>query len=137
MRYPRRIRFVAAIVALFSLLFMQLAVAAYVCPKQTASPHRVHVADRAASTAASGADCCLQMDKDNPSLCHAHDHASKPQPLEQAAVAAIAAFVPTGWVLTLADGREPLAGGLDADAASLIANSSAPPIAIRHCCFRL
>jgi hypothetical protein len=132
MRYPRRTKFVTAIVTLFSLLFMQLAVASYACPKLTP------VEPPAVMMQASGqpmADC-PEIDKQRPSLCQAHAHKT-PQSLDKAEPPPVQPFVPVSLVALIEAPDEAIPTGFSTPASFLLASSTAPPIAIRHCCFRL
>lgn len=110
-------------VALFSMLFMQLALAAYRCPV-----NEVAVAMETP---------CESMDPSQPSLCKAKatDLAAKLS-LDKPDLPAVLPFVPadlaglvldTGW-LTWPPGAS--------TASPSLARSIAPPIPIQHCCFR-
>jgi hypothetical protein len=132
MRLSRQSRFVTAAVALFSLLFMQLAVAAYACPKFAPMTAQAVMLD------ASGAPMkdCPQVDKQSPSLCQA-DSNQAPQSLDKPPAPAVQAFVPTGlFVLLVIQDQSTVASGPPAES-FLRAPGTSPPIAIRHCCFRL
>jgi hypothetical protein len=132
MRYSRRTRFVAALAALFGLLFMQLATAAYACPKL--SP----VQQQSAMLDASGQPMkdCAELDKQSPSLCQADNHRA-PQSADTASPPSIQPFVPTGLIVHVVTADELIPLGFTIPAAFLHASSTAPPIAIRNCCFRL
>lgn len=123
MKFCRRSRFVTAVVMLFSLLFMQLAVASYSCPA-------------AGNLAMSGANCA-GMDQDQPSLCKAKavDQAAK-QSLDKPDAPPVLPFIPvelagqvalTAWTAVTADW---MAAPPD------WSRCVAPPIAIAYCCFR-
>lgn len=132
MRYPRRTKLVTAIVTLFGLLFMQLAVAAYACPKL--SP----IEQPAVMMEASGqpmADC-PGIDRQSPTLCQAHAHKT-PQSLDKAEPPPVQPFVPMSLVALIEAPDEAIPTGFSTPASLLLASSTAPPIAIRHCCFRL
>jgi hypothetical protein len=130
MRHPRRIRLVSAIVALLSLLFMQLAVAAYACPNLV-PVQSTPMLDSAGQPMAN----CPQIDRQSPTLCHEHVHKQTPS-LDKPDTPAVMPFVATGFALTLVwldHGAAPPAPPL----VFLHASGTSPPIAIRHCCFRL
>jgi hypothetical protein len=131
MRYSRRTRFVAALVALFGLLFMQLAMAAYACPKLSPVQQQSTMLD------ASGQPMkdCSELDKQSPSLCEAGSHQA-PQSADTSSPPSIQPFVPTGLIVHLAAADELIPPGFTIPAC-LHASSTAPPIAIRNCCFRL
>jgi hypothetical protein len=130
MSHPRRIRLLSAVVALFSLLFMQLAVAAYACPNlipaQTAP-----MLDSAGQPMAD----CPQTDQQSPTLCHEHTHKLTPS-LDKPDTPSVMAFVATGFVLPVLWSDEAMALP-DPPRGFLHTSGTSPPIAIRHCCFRL
>ena len=112
----------AALVALFSMLFMQLAVASYACPGNGAP-------------AVSTADCA-GMDASQPSLCKAKssDLTSR-QSLDKPDLPPLLPFAPADLAGLVAD-VEPLPLRAEWRAAPPgWARSIAPPIAIQHCCF--
>jgi hypothetical protein len=127
MRYPRRIKFVTAVVALFSLLFMQLAVAAYACPKLPPVEQPAVMLDASGQPMAD----CPEIDKQSPSLCQAHSN-KLPQSLDKAEPPSVQPFVPMGLVAMVAVPGETILAGFTIPASFLLAPSTAPPIAIRH-----
>ena len=127
----RRTRLVTALVAWLSLLFMQLAVAGYVCPDSASKR-----ADMAAMSE-SGMPCAqamtLMQDDVQPGLCQAHCQADsqtaeryQPPSIDpQALPAADAmAFLATGLAVVPLQSPH-------------LKRTTAPPLAIRHCCLRL
>lgn len=131
MKSIRSFRVVAACIALFSMLFMQLAVAAYACPGASMGGQSVAVP----SVAMAG---CEGMDRSQPTLCHvyARGDAAK-QSLDKPPAFDVPPFVPMALVMAL-DLVE--RSSLLDDAPwmpALRSRSTAPPIAIRHCCFRI
>jgi hypothetical protein len=130
MTRSRRNRFLTTVVALFSLLFMQLAVAAYACPEL--SP--VQQAPMLDADGQPMADC-LQMDRDSPSLCHAHTH-KVAQSLDKPDAPSVLPFIATGFALQVLWSEDTVfVSTLPLDSPHPAGTS--PPIAIRHCCFRL
>ena len=135
MRLLRSSRFAAALVALFSMLFMQLAVASYVCPGESIGGHSFAgaMADMPVDHAMTD---CEDMDPVQPHLCHAYDQSDnqsldKPQlPVVQPFIATGMA-VPIGAVTPVYVPDTPLADGVR------LAHAIAPPIAIRNCCLRI
>jgi hypothetical protein len=114
---------------LTSLLVMQLAVAAYACPGQPGAVVRVVMADM---------PDCPGMDVEQPTLCHIASHGDTERPSPAGAqVPDVPPFMPLALVAVLA----PLERGQQANAVlapiALLRHPSAPPIAIRHCCFRI
>lgn len=133
MKPSRSTRFVAAVIAVISLLFTQLAMASYACPGVT-TPARMAMA--AAGNGMADMDHCTGMDKAQPSLCHAHTH-SDPQSLNKPDLPSVLPFLVIGPVLSvvlLDDGVAP--PGVIAAMPSL-SHATEPTMAIRHCCFRI
>lgn len=132
MIWIRRTRLHTAFFALVSLLFMQLAVAGYVCPGAGSN-----VSDRSAMAEA-GMPCAqsmtLNMDEEQPNLCHAHcqtghqsaDKHELPSPVAFSAL-------PANFSLQIAF---PVFSEAPLQAPHL-QRTTAPPVAIRNCCFRL
>jgi hypothetical protein len=118
-------RILTALIALVSLLFMQLAVAAYACPIQTQEkPVAMAMAD------------CHGMDRMSPSLCQAHAEAGK-QSLDKAPTPAVQPFIAAAVLVEVAglDLLTPPSLGILASSAT--SSGASPPIAILHCCFRI
>ncbi len=130
MKPSRRFRCFAAILALISLLYMQLAVAAYACP----GLDRLQVA--AAETAMADMPGCSGMDTEQPNLCYASGQSGK-QSLDKPPVPGIPPFIPAGYATPLylseaVDGSLPCFGGEQP-----YSHAADPPLSILHCCFRL
>ena len=126
-------RIIAVVLTIFSLLFMQLALAAYVCPGMAQSQDMM-----AGVSLAMDMPGCDGMDREQPTLCHAHaqDQASK-QTLDKPDLPVVAPFIATSLVQTLVSLPVLFTPDHPAIAAHYPAHSSAPPVAILHCCFRL
>jgi hypothetical protein len=125
MKLRRSHRIVAALIALASLLFMQLAVAAYACPMQAReAPAPMAMAD------------CHNTDRINPSLCHAHAEATK-QSLDKAATPAVQPFIAGAVLVEVAGLDQLMPHSVSVAPSSVPAAGAAPPIAILHCCFRI
>ncbi|ROZ78263.1 hypothetical protein [Ramlibacter sp. WS9] len=126
----RRHRLITVLFALVSLLFMQLAVAGYVCP----------VEDKVAEVAAMaevGMPCAGDMptvDAEQPGLCHAHCQ-SAPQTADKLPSVAPVGAVATGFTYTIEPARAPVAAPLGRAPSML--RTTAPPISVRNCCFRI
>ena len=132
MSIRRRYRLIAVLFALFSLLFMQLAVAGYACPANT------KVGEVAAMTEA-GMPCAGEMsttDTEQPGLCHAHCQSAQQtaDKLKLPSLTPVGA-VATGFAYCIEPTRIALAAP-PARAPSLL-RITAPPIAVRNCCFRI
>lgn len=133
MRLPRKHRVLTVLIALFGMLFMQLAVASYVCP---GLPSAGAEQSMAAPDDEQGMPDCNQSGSAKSPLCHEHCQDGKslldkpevrtPAP---AAVLLSAIFTAAQPVLPAIEPR--------GDASSLLQRITAPPISIRHCCFRI
>lgn len=110
-------RVITALIALVSVLFMQFAVASYACP-------------------AVKVDNCHGMDMEQPSLCHAHEQAGN-QSLDKPPVPPVAPFVPATLVTLLVADKPVQPSQTDRADTFFLTRATAPPLAIRHCCFRI
>ena len=128
----RRHRLTTVLLALFSLLFMQLAVAGYSCPVSGSQGHGV------AAMAQADMPCAESMtgpvDEAQPNLCHAHCQGGEQASDNQPAQLPVMGFGSLSF-LTVALLAPPVPG--TAPLPSLIARQTAPPLAIRNCCLRL
>jgi hypothetical protein len=128
----RRHRLITVLFALVSLLFMQLAVAGYVCPGSESK-----VAE-AAAMAEAGMPCAesmpLSMDDQQPNLCHAHCQTSQQSADKHELPSPVAlGALPADFSLQVAVpvfSQGPLQ-------APHLQRTTAPPVSIRNCCFRL
>ncbi len=124
-RNSRR-RLFTVLFALASLLFAQLALASYVCP---GSGSKVVEASMPCAELMS-----MAMDEEQPNLCQAHCQAS--QQKADTYQTPVLASLP-------ADGADYLSTRILASAsgvplqAPLLRRTTAPPLAIRNCCFRI
>jgi hypothetical protein len=132
MKLTRSSRFATAIVTLFCLLFMQLAVAAYACPSLEARQAPSLMRDAAGIPMAN----CDGIDHQSPSLCHAHSEQGK-QSLDKAQTPPVQPFVASGVVIAVTASLKPIPAGVALPDAFLMAASADPPLAILHCCFRI
>ena len=128
----RRNRLVTVLFALLSLLFMQMAVAGYACPGTGSK-----VAE-AAAMADAGMPCAgamsMNIDDEQPNLCHAHCQADSQSAhtYQLPSLAAVDAL-PTAPALQVA----PLPFVEAPPQAPHLRRTTAPPLSIRNCCFRL
>ena len=119
------------LIAVISLLFTQLALASYVCPGLVPSQQ----------VSAAGGDMqamagCAGMDLEQPGLCRALDQTGQ-QSLDKPDFPHVPPFIATGPVLVLVApdiNVPPAAAALDS---VLLTRTTAPPLSIRHCCFRI
>lgn len=133
MKLSRSSRLVAAVVALFSILFMQLAVASYACPSLGAADHASQAMAAMPMEDMAG---CHDLDPEQPSLCHAYGQTGN-QSLDKPAVPPLQPFLAVGFGQPVS----PLAATLPPDFAfpltTFLTHATAPPLAIRNCCFRI
>lgn len=137
MKFFRSSRLITACILLVSMLFMQLAVAGYACPNLNIGPAEpvsismsMSADDDMAMSGCSGADTA------QPSLCQANDQAGNqsldkpPLPLVQPFMAVALTLVFPNVELAVSDtGAEPVS--------PLLLRTTAPPLSIRNCCFRI
>jgi hypothetical protein len=128
MRFSRRTRWFAVVLALFGMLCMQLAVAAYACPK---------VDNEAQAEMMANMPGCTGMDNTQPSLCKSHCH-PKQQLVDKAELPPVAPFALSGLgYLAGITVAPPVPQPADAFARAQQARATAPPLAIANCCFRI
>lgn len=130
MRLSRRSRLVTALIALVSVLFMQLAAAAYACPTIPA-----YTVD-AVSTPDVMADCDGMMDLEQPALCFAKSQEGN-QSLYKPPVPDVQPAVAVELVPAVGDAYTPYRPVSSHAQASWLMRVSAPPVSIRNCCFRI
>lgn len=126
----RRHRLVTVLFALCGLLFMQLAVAGYACPVGGKT-------GEIAAMAEAGMPCAGDMsviDTEQPGLCHAHCQSAK-QSVDKVQTPTPMGAVATGFTYTI-EPTKVSRPARPAPAPSLL-RSTAPPIAVRNCCFRI
>lgn len=132
MKLSRTFRLFTALVAILSVLFMQHAVAAYLCPGVPMGGNAVVM------KAMPDMPGCTGMDSDQSTLCHvyAQGDAAK-QTLDKPPAMAHPAFVPVLMMVSMAIFDLPIAPPVHPPSYIALARPVAPPIAIQHCCFRI
>lgn len=133
MKPSRPSRFIAAFIALVSMLFMQFAVASYACPDIETGGD---VLAMSAGIAHPDMPGCAGRDMAQPNLCDAHDKVGS-QSLDKPQLPQIQPFIAIGSVLawsTLDAAYRPATAQPEA---SLLTRATAPPLSIRNCCFRI
>ncbi|WP_425514487.1 hypothetical protein [Collimonas antrihumi] len=134
MKLSRPSRLIAALIVLVSMLFMQLAVAGYACPTLNAGQIDESVSMSMDSEQAMSG--CAGVDKEQPSLCHANDQAGN-QSLDRPSVPHVQPFMAAALTLVFQN-IEIVDNSNDAQPNSLLlVRSTAPPLSIRNCCFRI
>ena len=139
MHHSRQFRVIAALMALLGMLFMQLAVASYVCPippSASASAAATAGGMRDATAALSAMPGCVDMETAPPTLCHAHEQAGN-QSLDRPDLPQVQPYVGIGLAFRVVAAPAPTPDSIigASNVADLRAN--APPISIRNCCFRI
>lgn len=130
MKFTRLSRSVAVIVAIISVLYMQLAVASYACPglnQEQMAVERVDMDDMAG---------CSGMDTEQPSLCYAAAQTGK-QSLDKPHAPGVAPFIPTGFAALIYWSEAFNVFAPDRDGSLTLTRVTEPPLAIRNCCFRI
>ncbi|PWF48444.1 hypothetical protein [Massilia glaciei] len=139
MKPSRPSRYFAALVTLFCLLFTQLALASYACPKlaMPAAAMNAPAAEMGDMGGCEGMGMGIGMglDMDQPGLCKAHCEAGN-QSLDTSGQAQIPSFVPVELVVVLFGGVDQHALANPSDP-NRLTRTTAPPLAIRNCCFRI
>jgi hypothetical protein len=134
MKLSRPSRIVAALIVLISMLFMQLAVAGYACPA-----FKIGQVSESASMSMEGDQAmagCEGMDKSQPSLCHASDQAGN-QSLDKPPMPHVQPFMAAALTLVFRN-IQIVDNSTDTPPNSvLLTRSTAPPLSIRNCCFRI
>jgi hypothetical protein len=134
MNVARPSRVIAAIITTFSLLFTQLALASYRCPGLYAAKPQAMVADAMKMSDCASMD--MDMDMDLPGLCHSHCEAES-QTADTPSAPLVQPFVAAELTVVLSP-AEPVAPSHAARTEGvLLKRSTAPPLAIRNCCFRI
>jgi hypothetical protein len=136
MKNLRPSRVLGAILAIVSMLFMQLVLAGYVCPQTDGSRLAPAPAAVAVSGAAVSMPDCVDTDVTQPTLCQASAHTVH-QSLDKHELPSLQPFVPADLILILVSTSLPKSSS--ALALDTVRQSGAPPtpLAIRHCCFRI
>lgn len=135
MKLSRPSRFVAALITLLSMLFMQLAIAGYACPERKIERVSESVAMSTDAADQNMVDCQV-MEKAQPSLCDALDQAGS-QSLDRPELPRVQSFIavaPAPAFLAIPPAYRPIAARPDS---FLLARITAPTLSIRNCCFRI
>ncbi|MES2899346.1 MAG: hypothetical protein V4723_06425 [Pseudomonadota bacterium] len=135
MKTSRTSSIVAAIVAIFSMLFMQVAVASYVCP---GVPMGSLNEGASVKTAMAEMPNCDGMDPAQSTLCHLYAVGEPPaQSLAKTPVPDVGPFVPAILIMELRIFNIALIPDSNPFVPIALTRTTAPPIAIRNCCFRI
>ena len=129
-------RLVTALIALASLLFMQLAVAAYACPMLSLQTQTQTQTQAQTPPIAMPMADCHAMDTDSPSLCGAQSDVGK-QSLDKPATPHVEPFAAAAVLVKVVAKEALKPTGASIRAWPIPAALAAPPIAVRHCCWRI
>lgn len=132
MQLARRARLITLLLAVWAILFGQIALAGYSCPG-TAKVAEI------AQMAEAGMPCAETMsrvmDDEQPGLCHAHCQAAQSS-ADSYQPPVLASLMQLGPVLTLASLEAPRHAP-PAPTAEAKPREGGPPLTIRNCCFRI
>jgi hypothetical protein len=131
MHLARRTRLITLLIAVWAILFGQLALAGYSCPSIAKVAEIVQMADAGMPCAQS---MSRTMDEERPGLCHAHCQAAQSSP-DTYQPPVLASLLQLGPVLTVAS-LEAAPQPLPALKANIGLPEGGPPLTIRNCCFR-
>ena len=132
MKFSRPSRVLAAIITIFSLLFTQLALASYACPGlNPAKPAMV-----ATGTADMPGCTSMNMETPQPGLCHSHCEAGN-QTADTAQAPLVQPFVAAELTVVLSVAESVAPSHASQPEGVLLKRSTAPPLSIRNCCFRI
>jgi hypothetical protein len=132
----RQSRFFSALIAIFSMFFMQFAIAGYVCPElKPFSPETVPSASVEAVD--NSIPNCHESDLEQPNLCNAHAQVGD-QSLDKHELPSVKPFV-AGFLANVVLAFDSASSSTAAASTSmkLLERSTAPPASIRNCCFRI
>ena len=133
MKLSRRLRSLAAFLALLGVLMSQLALATYACPGAQA----MAMAAVTLNEIPGGAGCCGEgVPAPQPALCAAHCQQGD-QSLDKLAALVVPAIPLAAILPGLFAPIEPPAAAPPGEQQSLLARATAPSVAVRHCCLRV
>lgn len=112
---------------------MQLAVAAYACPALSMDHHSQAMP---VGAPAPEMPACHDMDPVQPSLCHAYGQSGN-QSLDKPVVPPLQPFMAVGFGLPLLAIDVAYRPALAPPQTSFLTHATAPPVAVRNCCFRI
>ena len=129
MKLPITIRGLAALLTMISLLFMQLAIASYVCPLPSSTP-TIH------SNSVAMQMPCNQSDHMQPGLCHARasDIGNKLS-LDIPDTPFVDVFLPVTMAQTIDMKVVDTMVGNQRNRADVHVRATSPPTLLLHCCF--
>lgn len=136
MKLARSSRVVAALIALMSVLFSQLAVAAYVCQSTQLTQAITAAQEYDPPAGHQQSPDCAEAGSDSPALCHAHCQLGT-QSLDKPPAPSISPFVAMTRLAAIGQDHKLLRVSSYKNDPVLIRPTSAPSLSIRNCCFRI
>jgi hypothetical protein len=135
MKMSRPSNLLAALIALVSILFMQFAIAAYTCPVSERG-YSDGTATVLFSGGAPGMPGCETLDLEKPNLCQAESQ-KRGLSLEKPGLPNVPAFAPSILVTTVSPIPPIVPTKFSLLSVGVSSRTTAPPLAIRNCCFRI
>ena len=138
MRLSRRPRLVATLLALISVLFTQLAVAAYACPSMQIAQAMESIAISATAIDHQNMAGCeeMEMDREAPVLCQNHGQTGH-QSLDKPEVPDVLPFTATLLMQSLSVAASSYQSVAPPAENIFLKRTTAPPLSIQNCCFRI
>lgn len=124
MRTLGKLNFVAALIALFSMLFNSYALASYSCPGLN---------QNMGSTSEHSMPGCKNMDQNQPGLCHAHAQVGH-QSLDKPQLPTLAPFIAATVLFVFRPEDKELFSDLPSSLP--LTRATAPSASIQYCCLR-
>ena len=131
MIFRSRVRKSAAWLAAVAMLFAQLAVAAHACAASSGASTAAVLA-----TAHGDGSPCHEMDTQPDSVCLQHC-ADSPQSFDNHPVATVFPLAGLAYTLGRSDRVAVFLQSEERHSSALLARVTAPPLAVRNCCFRI
>lgn len=136
MKFSRPSRLLAAFIVLISMLFMQFAVAGYTCPNFNVAPLGDSMSMPMPMDGDQAMAGCVGSDKLQPNLCHAQDQSSN-QSLDKPATPHVSPFLASALTVVFRNIELTSPSAVQQPNSLLLTRSTAPPLSIRNCCFRI
>jgi hypothetical protein len=136
MRLSRRSRFAAAVIALLGVLFTQLAVAAYACPRMQIAQAMASIAAPVAAANHHDMPGCGGMAVEKPTLCQDHGQGGN-QSLDKPELPHVSPFMTATLMQAVHHDERALPSAIPSAAGLSLTRTTAPPLSIQHCCFRI
>lgn len=136
MRLSRQFRFFTALLALCSVLFTQVAVAAYACPSMEIAHVMESVTASTMAAAHHAMPGCDGMEMETPPLCHDHGQGGN-QSLDKPELPHVSPFIAAILVQALSPFDITYPTSTSAAENFFLTRATAPPLSIQNCCFRI